>query len=87
VPLARGQVILHSHVPNAALEGLHEFGHIWLIYAFHANTNVLGGRLSGTDQEQVRSTLRAKGSCPKTRRRSAEGYLRRVHHTVPHLLV
>ena len=23
VPLARGQVILHSHVPNAALEGLH----------------------------------------------------------------
>ena len=64
VPLARGQVILHSHVPNAALEGLHEFGHIWLIYSFHANTNVLGGRLSES-MEQVRSTPRAKVRVPR----------------------
>ena len=40
VPMARGRVRLHSQVPNAALEGITEFSHVWLIYVFHANTDL-----------------------------------------------
>ena len=40
VPMARGRVRLHSQVPNAALEGIAEFSHVWLIYVFHANTDL-----------------------------------------------
>ena len=36
--------MLAPHVPAAALEGLEEFSHVWVLYIFHANTN-LGERL------------------------------------------
>ncbi len=36
--------MLAPHVPAAALEGLDEFSHVWVLYVFHANTN-LGERL------------------------------------------
>ena len=36
--------MLAPHVPAAALEGLEEFSHVWVLYVFHANTN-LGERL------------------------------------------
>lgn len=39
VPLARGSVILRPHIPNVALEGLHEFSHVWLLFVFHENTD------------------------------------------------
>jgi hypothetical protein len=40
VPMARGRVTLHPHIPAAALDGLHEFSHVWLVYVFHANTDL-----------------------------------------------
>lgn len=39
VPLARGRVALHAHVPASALEGLEEFSHCWLLFVFHENTD------------------------------------------------
>ena len=43
-PSARSRLVLAPHVPAAALEGLDEFSHVWVLYIFHANTN-LGERL------------------------------------------
>ena len=43
-PSARARLVLAPHVPAAALEGLEEFSHVWVLYIFHANTN-LGERL------------------------------------------
>jgi tRNA (Thr-GGU) A37 N-methylase len=43
-PSARSRLVLAPHVPAAALEGLEEFSHVWVLYVFHANTN-LGERL------------------------------------------
>lgn len=66
VPMARGRVKLHPHVPKAALEGLHEFSHVWLIYVFHANTDLqqsVGARAAGQDGK--RSTARAKVRVPR----------------------
>lgn len=38
VPAARG--IIEFTVPPAALEGITEYSHAWVIFGFHANTNV-----------------------------------------------
>jgi len=32
--------VLAPHVPEAALEGLTEFSHVWVLYVFHENTNL-----------------------------------------------
>jgi tRNA (Thr-GGU) A37 N-methylase len=40
VPLARGRLTLRRHVPPAALEGLEQFSHVWIIYVFHENTDL-----------------------------------------------
>ena len=64
--MARGRVNLHPHIPNAALEGLHEFSHVWLIYLFHANTDLqqtVGARAAGQDRK--RRTARAKVRVPR----------------------
>lgn len=66
VKMARGRVNLHAHIPNAALEGLEEFSHVWLIYLFHANTDLqqtVGAGAAGQDQK--RSTARAKVRVPR----------------------
>uniref|UniRef100_A0A7S0SMQ8 TsaA-like domain-containing protein n=1 Tax=Mantoniella antarctica TaxID=81844 RepID=A0A7S0SMQ8_9CHLO len=61
VPMARGRMVLHPRIPNAALEGLDEFSHVWLIYVFHANTDLQ--QSMGTDPK--RSTARAKVRVPR----------------------
>ena len=38
VPSARARVRLKPHVPPCCLEGLEQFGHCWLLFAFHLNT-------------------------------------------------
>ena len=40
-PAARATLKLDAHVvqPRAALEGLEDFSHVWLLYDFHENTN------------------------------------------------
>lgn len=38
VPSARSRLVLLSDVPDAALEGLHEWSHAWILYVFHENT-------------------------------------------------
>ncbi|XP_043719992.1 tRNA (adenine(37)-N6)-methyltransferase isoform X2 [Telopea speciosissima] len=41
VPLARACLILDSsRVPPAALEGLGEYSHCWILYVFHLNTDL-----------------------------------------------
>ena len=47
--------MLAPHVPPAALEGLEEFSHVWVLYVFHANTN-LGERLG----DAARASIAAK---------------------------
>jgi len=39
VPSARCVLTLHPALPRDLLAGLDEFTHVWIIYAFHANTN------------------------------------------------
>jgi tRNA (adenine37-N6)-methyltransferase len=55
-PAARATLKLDAHVvqPRAALEGLEDFSHVWLLYDFHENTNAtklkpLGGSSGGGD--------------------------------------
>jgi len=38
-PSARAVLQLDAWVPAASLEGLEQYSHVWLIYAFHANTD------------------------------------------------
>lgn len=71
VPLARGRVELEREwVSGAALDGLEEFTHCWLIYVFHANTDL--GRKGvgevvddGRGRGQRRTTARAKIRVPR----------------------
>ena len=68
VPMARGRVRLHSQIPNAALEGIMEFSHVWLIYVFHANTDLqksVGARTGGTGRDGKRTTALAKVRVPR----------------------
>jgi len=39
VPAARAVLQLERAVPPGALAGLADFSHVWVLYAFHANTN------------------------------------------------
>jgi len=77
-PGARARLVLAPHVPAAALEGLADFSHVWVLYVFHANTNLaerLGAQAasrSATAKVHVRpilapphlSTLRLRSRCP-----------------------
>ncbi|GLD92790.1 hypothetical protein PINS_up001369 [Pythium insidiosum] len=41
VPDARGRIKLRPHIPPAALECLDQFSHMWVVFVFHENTNVV----------------------------------------------
>lgn len=60
VPAATCRLELAPWVPAAALEGLEEYSHAWVLYVFHANTD-LGEVLS----PQSNSTCKAKISVPR----------------------
>lgn len=41
VPLSRACLVFDtSQVPPAALEGLAQYSHFWILYVFHLNTNL-----------------------------------------------
>ncbi|XP_031482132.1 uncharacterized protein LOC116252168 [Nymphaea colorata] len=40
VPLARACLVLETHVPTEALEGLSGYSHCWILYIFHLNTDL-----------------------------------------------
>lgn len=42
VPAARATIRFHSSVSPAALEGLEQFSHLWVLFVFHENTNAAG---------------------------------------------
>ncbi|KAK9846401.1 hypothetical protein WJX81_003049 [Elliptochloris bilobata] len=46
VPAARAVITLRSDIPEDSLEGLEGFSHVWVIYVFHANTDL--GRIGGS---------------------------------------
>uniref|UniRef100_A0A0D9XDY4 TsaA-like domain-containing protein n=1 Tax=Leersia perrieri TaxID=77586 RepID=A0A0D9XDY4_9ORYZ len=61
VPLARATVMLDpSRVPAAALEGLADYSHCWIIYVFHLNTD-----LDKMWNDPARSKLKAKVRVPR----------------------
>ncbi|TYZ69193.1 hypothetical protein PybrP1_004164 [[Pythium] brassicae (nom. inval.)] len=39
VPAARARLEFRASVPAAALEGLEQFSHLWVLFVFHENTN------------------------------------------------
>ncbi|CAL54057.1 Uncharacterised domain UPF0066, YaeB-like domain [Ostreococcus tauri] len=53
VPLARCEIKLEAKLPRALLEGLEEYSHAWVIYVFHANTNLTGTRAGGAAKGKV----------------------------------
>ncbi|GFR42721.1 hypothetical protein Agub_g3607 [Astrephomene gubernaculifera] len=40
VPAARSRLVLSRDVPAACLEGLEQYSHCWVLYVFHANTDL-----------------------------------------------
>ncbi|XP_059077723.1 uncharacterized protein LOC131049196 isoform X3 [Cryptomeria japonica] len=61
VPSARACLILYSGgIPPAALEGLAEFSHCWILYVFHMNTD-----LSRLWEQPAHSNFRAKVKVPR----------------------
>ena len=72
IPLARGRLMLRRHVPPAALQGLEEFSHVWIIYVFHGNTDLHAAMGAGdktrrgdSGAAQARATSRAKVRVPR----------------------
>jgi len=53
VPTARCVVTLSAKLPKELLEGLQQYSHVWVIYIFHANTNILGSRKGGAVKGKV----------------------------------
>lgn len=47
VPSARCTLTLGDGMPNELLRGLDEYSHAWVIYVFHANTNLGDGHRNG----------------------------------------
>lgn len=92
VPLARGRLTLRRHVPPAALEGLEQFSHVWIIYVFHENTDLhvaVGAgdktRLDGDAEDGLRRRSRATTSRAKVRVPRLNGERRGVFATrTPH---
>jgi tRNA (Thr-GGU) A37 N-methylase len=37
--LARATLTLRPDIPSSALDGLHEYSHVWLLFEFNGNTN------------------------------------------------
>ncbi len=70
VPLARGRIKLHRHVPKESLEGLKQFSHVWLLFVFHLNTDlhqtvVCSPHEQNTGCKQKRNTAKAKVRVPR----------------------
>ncbi|KAL7579525.1 hypothetical protein ACA910_007900 [Epithemia clementina (nom. ined.)] len=55
VPSSRG--IIHFACQAAALDGINEYSHIWIIFGFHANTNIQTNS-SGQQQTQRKTKIR-----------------------------
>jgi len=53
VPRARCEITLDASLPRASLEGLGEYSHAWVVYVFHANTNLAGTRNGGKAKGKV----------------------------------
>ena len=65
VPMARGVVVLHQHVSGQALEGLLEFSHVWIIFMFHANTNLAHAAANYLTGRMEQTTAKAKVRVPR----------------------
>jgi tRNA-Thr(GGU) m(6)t(6)A37 methyltransferase TsaA len=40
VPSSRGYIEFHKHIAAASLSGIEEYSHIWVLFEFHANTDL-----------------------------------------------
>jgi tRNA (adenine37-N6)-methyltransferase len=60
---------VEKFVPRRAIEGLGEFSHVWVIYVFHANTNMAGTKNGGAVKAlvQVPRLNGEKRGCLSTR--------------------
>ena len=74
VPSARCVLTLAPGLPVDLLAGLDQYSHVWIIYVFHANTNMGGDTRNGGGQGQ--------GGGPSPRRRRG-GRPRRPHAPSP----
>jgi tRNA (Thr-GGU) A37 N-methylase len=66
VPASRSSVVLTSSVSPEALDGLEDFSHVWLTFAFHLNTNRLkeAKAFSGAKGDKKKYTFTAKITPP-----------------------
>jgi len=53
VPSARCEITIDSSLPRHLLEGLNEYSHAWVVYVFHANTNLAGTKTGGKAKGKV----------------------------------
>ena len=53
VPSSRGFIEFH-HVPAATLSGISDYSHIWVIFEFHANTDMLTNNNSNNKRTKIR---------------------------------
>jgi len=53
VPRARCEIKVDSKLPRHLLQGLDEYSHAWVIYVFHANTNLAGTKTGGAAKGKV----------------------------------
>jgi tRNA (Thr-GGU) A37 N-methylase len=60
VPSARAHIKLVASIPPSSLEYLDQFSHLWVIFVFHENTNVV----KAADSKN-RSTFPAKIAPPR----------------------
>ena len=53
VPRARCEIKVDSKLPRHLLQGLDAYSHAWVIYVFHANTNLAGTKTGGAAKGKV----------------------------------
>lgn len=73
VPAARAHLVFRASVPAAALEGLEQFSHLWVLFVFHENTNAAKSSASA-------STFPAKIAPPRLGGRKVGLFSTRTPH-------
>lgn len=76
-PSTRGKIVFEKRVPSAALDGLQEFSHVWVIFVFHQNTNF---HLTSRAHADKGHNFRPKVKPPKLKGKSVGVFATRSPH-------
>jgi tRNA (adenine37-N6)-methyltransferase len=76
-PSTKGKIVFHKRVPYAALEGLENFSHVWVLFIFHQNTNF---SLTSRTHLDHRHSFRPKVKPPALKGKSIGLFATRTPH-------